>query len=107
MSVNEPPVGPADGVPPPATRPGPGAGDIIGRVVFGGFWSLVTLGAILAGFAGFRVDRPASDSVDFCSPCCPGCTPVMSCAAAGSESCSGRNVEETSFMHDNVSVTCR
>ncbi len=31
MSVNEPPVGPADGHPPPATRPGLGAGDIIGR----------------------------------------------------------------------------
>ncbi|MEV0570023.1 hypothetical protein [Dactylosporangium sp. NPDC050588] len=36
-----------------APRTRPGAGDIIGRVVFGGFWSAVTLGAVIFAFSSF------------------------------------------------------
>jgi hypothetical protein len=52
MSINEPPIASTNSVAPPAA-PGPGAGDIIGRIIFGGFWSVVTLGALIFGFVGF------------------------------------------------------
>jgi hypothetical protein len=34
-----------------AARPAPSAGDIISRVIFGGFWSLVAVGAFVGGIA--------------------------------------------------------
>ncbi|GAA1791501.1 hypothetical protein HC028_01060 [Planosporangium flavigriseum] len=42
MSVNE-----------PTSRPAPRAGDIVSRVIFGGFWSVVTVAALIAGIVGF------------------------------------------------------
>jgi hypothetical protein len=35
--------------PPPAVRQSIGAGEVISRVVFGGFWTLVTIGAFIGG----------------------------------------------------------
>lgn len=42
----------------PTTRPGPGAGEILSRAVFGGFWAVVTLGIVIAGIAGFANGSP-------------------------------------------------
>jgi len=39
------------GAPAAAPQSGPSTGDVISRVVFGGFWTLVTIGCAFAGFA--------------------------------------------------------
>jgi hypothetical protein len=35
-----------------------GAGEMLSRTVFGGFWALVTVGLILAAFAGMAAGKP-------------------------------------------------
>jgi hypothetical protein len=37
---------------------GAALGDIIGRVIFGGFWTLVTIGLIIAGFGSLGNGHP-------------------------------------------------
>src|SRR5581483_6064191 len=39
-------------------RTGATATDIISRVIFGGFWSLVTLGLVIAGFGSLGAGHP-------------------------------------------------
>jgi hypothetical protein len=44
-------------------RPAPaavGAGEMLSRTIFGGFWALVTVGLILAAFTGVAAGRPQS-----------------------------------------------
>ena len=57
-------------IPPPlrrtptaSPRPAPaavGAGEMLSRIVFGGFWALVTVGLTLAAFAGMAAGKPQS-----------------------------------------------
>jgi hypothetical protein len=43
---------------PPVRHAGPSAGDLIGRVVFGGFWSIVAVVALLASGGMFTDGEP-------------------------------------------------
>ncbi|WP_030436786.1 hypothetical protein [Actinoplanes subtropicus] len=53
-------------VPKPLTtipQPAPaalGAGEILSRTIFGGFWALVTLGLVIAGLTGMAAGEPKS-----------------------------------------------
>ena len=43
---------------PQAPRSPVGAGDLLSRVIFGGFWAVVTVGLVLGGLAGATAGHP-------------------------------------------------
>jgi hypothetical protein len=53
-----PPQGWAPTTPPRSAAAAVGAGEMLSRTIFGGFWALVTVGLILAAFAGMAAGKP-------------------------------------------------